>query len=284
MASGNPLAHILDHAVVAVDKSGGLRWLWSLDPDAAHERLAALDAAGGPMTIGPFVCVLTKHMLGQAIVAVILCAIAIKAAREAARSAEAGTAPKGVLANIVESLVLFVRDEMVIPVGGRHAAPLTPLFLTYFFFILADNLFGMIPEVGTPTGNIGAALALGLTVLATVFAAGMIKQGPAGFFVHMVPPGTPWWMWPLMFALELIGPIIRCCVLGVRLFSNMIAGHLVISNTLGLAAYLGSAILILGVPLAVGIALLEVLVCFIQAYVFTLLSIIFVGAALHPEH
>ena len=284
MASGNPLAHIMDHAVLALDRTGGLHWLWHLDPDAAHEKMKSFEAAGGPMFLGPFACVITRHMLGQLLVGVLLCVFLIKVAREAARSVAEGTAPRGAFAHAIEAMVVFVRDEMVIPIGGRHAAPLTPLFLTYFFFILGDNLFGLIPEVGTPTGNIGVTMTLGLSVLAIVFLAGMAKQGVAGFFIHMVPPGTPWWMWPLMFVLELTGPIIRCCVLGVRLFSNMIAGHLVISNTLGLAAYLGSAILILGVPLAVGITLLEILVCFIQAYVFTLLGIIFVGAAMHPEH
>ena len=100
-------------------------------------------------------------------------------------------------------------------------------------------------------------------------------------------------MWPLMFFLELIGPIIKCFVLCVRLFANMIAGHLVISNVLALGVIgkkammpvgLAAISLAVGVPLAVGISGLEVLVCFIQAYVFTMLAVMFVGAAIHPEH
>jgi F-type H+-transporting ATPase subunit a len=95
-----------------------------------------------------------------------------------------------------------------------------------------------------------------------------------------VPHGVPWWLWPLMFVLELAGPIIKCFVLSVRLFANMIAGHLVITQLLAL----GGVLMLLGVPLALGVSMLELMVCVLQAYVFTLLAVIFIGSAVHPEH
>ena len=122
---------------------------------------------------------------------------------------------------------------------------------------------------GSVTGNFSVTLVMGSSIYLLIWILGMANQGPLNFILHLVPPGTPWWMWPLMFVLELMGPMIKCFVLSVRLFANMIAGHLIISQLLGLGA-ISSALLLLGVPLALGVSVLEILVCLIQAYVFTL--------------
>jgi F-type H+-transporting ATPase subunit a len=185
---------------------------------------------------------------------------------------------------------VFVRDEMVAPMGGHHLAHYTPLFITYFMLILFSNLLGMIPEWGTATGNFWINVGLAGSVYALIWILGFANQG-FGYVLHLVPPGTPFWLWPLMFVLELAGPLIKCFVLSVRLYANMIAGHLIFGSILSLgvissAVPIGTSAMMLGigVPLCLGLSFLEVMVCLIQAYVFTLLAIIFIGGAVHPEH
>ena len=186
----------------------------------------------------------------------------------------------------------IVRNDVVAPVGGHHLLPFAPLFLTYFFFILAMNLSGLVPVLFKgPTANLWINMTLAASVIVFLFGAGMVKQGPVGFLKNIVPSGIPWWLWPFMFLLEFAGTILRCSVLGIRLFANMVAGHLAIPSILALGIFKGGAVtgmavagLIIGIPLALGMTLLEVLVALIQAYVFTMLAVIFSGAAVHPEH
>jgi F-type H+-transporting ATPase subunit a len=283
--AGDPMHHIKDQVLAGLSESGGVVW----KPYNEHGQAVVGYA---PRTFGPVKAEFTKHMLGTAVIAALLFAMVTMVVRRIVANLRADRAPRGALANTVEAVVVFVRDELVVPLGGRHVAGYTPLFLTYFFFVLLCNLLGMVPMAGGVTGNIGVTAALGGSVWFVIMLLGMVHQGPVGFFLHMVPKGTPWLMWPLMFVLELMGPIIKCFVLCVRLFANMIAGHLVVSNVLSLAAFgsglmpaaITGLLLVFGVPLALGISLLEILVCFIQAYVFTLLSVIFIGAAVHPEH
>ena len=253
--------------------------------------LAAVQYA--PKKIGPFKLEFTKHMLGVTVIALLLTILLTSAAKRILAHVRSDEAPKGPLANLAEICLQFVRDELVEPIGGHHLTPYTPLFLTYFVFILFSNYLGMIPEFGGVTGNIAITAAMGGSILLIITLLGMYKQGPLGYFLHMVPPGTPGWLWLPLWILEFIGPIIKSFVLCMRLFGNMIAGHLVISNVLGMAvigkgamlsAGLGVFMIFVGVPLSLGISVLELLVCFLQAYVFTMLSIIFVGAAVHPEH
>jgi F-type H+-transporting ATPase subunit a len=283
----DPLHHIKDSVLFALDAHGNV-------VSGSKAYVHGVPVAGyAPQQFGPVKLEFTKNMLGATGVAVLMTLVIVLATRRVAATVRADQAPRGWLANLIEAFLVFVRDELVVPAGGRHLAHYTPLFVTYFLFILFCNLAGMIPGFGGVTGNIGVTAALGGSVFVILTALGMVKQGALKYFLHMVPPGTPWPMWPLMFVLEFVGPMIKCFVLCVRLFANMIAGHLVISNVLALGAIgkgammpFGLAVLSLaiGVPLALGISLLELLVCLIQAYVFTMLSIIFVGAAVHPEH
>jgi F-type H+-transporting ATPase subunit a len=285
----NPEHHIRDQALVGIDaKTGAIVW---------HPR----DHEGNPVAgytpnvllkikDSEFRLEFTKHMLGMTVVATLIVVMGIVVAKRVLAGLHGNKAPKGALANAVEGVVVFVRDEMVEPMGGHHLGHYTPIFITYFILILLCNLVGLIPGVGTATGNFSITLGLAISVYGMIWILGMYNQGPINFVVHLVPPGTPWWLWPLMFALELLGPIIKCFVLSIRLFANMIAGHLIIGNILNLGIIglvpLSTSIIMLGigVPLSLGLSLLEVMVCFIQAFVFTLLSVIFIGAAVHPEH
>ncbi len=283
-AEHSPLDHIMDYPVLGYGTDGKVY----LHPVKHGESVAGYQAA----SIGPFKLEFTRAMQDLTIVAVLLGAVVLMIAHRIKLHVTEGKAPRGPLANLVETFVVFVRDELVAPMGGKHVAPYTPLFLTYFFFILLNNLSGMIPwAFHGATGNIGVTGALGGSVFVILTILGMYNQGPVAYFLHMVPPGTPWPMWPLMFVLELMGPIIKCFVLCVRLFANMIAGHLVVGSVLGLGVFkagasTGMAImgLCVGAPLALGVGFLEIMVCLIQAYVFTMLAVIFVGAAVHPEH
>jgi F-type H+-transporting ATPase subunit a len=290
----SPTEHIEDHVLLGLDARTGKLTSKTYDehgqPIAGYVPKSLFRA--GPLE---FKLEFTKHMLAVAITAALFFTLAMLVARKVKASLAGNRAPSGPLANLVEAIVVYVRDEIVVPVGGHHLGHYTPLFLTYFVFILLANLLGMIPypALGTATGNISVTLGLGGSIYALIWIMGISHQGFLHFIGNLVPPGTPWWMWPLLFVLEIMGPIIKCGVLCVRLFANMIAGHLIISTILGLTTFgVGSMVpwgialmmLVCGLPLALGISILELLVALIQAYVFTLLAVVFIGAAVHPEH
>jgi F-type H+-transporting ATPase subunit a len=199
--------------------------------------------------------------------------------------------PSGALFHVVESMVLFVRDDMVYQTLGKQSGrPLLPLFLTQFFFILAMNIFGLIPDftgglAGTATANLAVTGALALTTLLCIHFMGIKQHGPIKHFVNFVPKGLPWFVLPIIIPVEIVGMLVKPLALMVRLFANLLAGHLVILSFFGLsflfASWFVATPLLL---LAIGIGCLELFVSFVQAYVFTYLSIIFVGASLHPDH
>lgn len=277
-AKDDPMAHIRDVVWYGVDKSTGK----IVKPYDSHGHLLEAYASYEPAKIGPFKLEFTKHMFGLTVGATIFFVLSMLLAKRVLAGIQGNHAPRGKIANAMEAILVWMRDEIVVPVGGHHLGHYTPLFLNFFLLIAICNYLGMIPEFGSATGNFSVTLALGITVYALIWILGIAHNG-FGYITHLVPGGTPLWLWPLMFVLELIGPVIKCFVLAVRLFANMIAGHLVISNLLGLGKIAG-ALMVLGVPLALGISLLEVLVCFLQAYVFTLLTVIFIGSAVHPDH
>ncbi|HYC78145.1 MAG TPA: F0F1 ATP synthase subunit A [Planctomycetota bacterium] len=196
--------------------------------------------------------------------------------------------PVGVLQNAGESLVLFIRDQLVRPSMGHHGDRFVPFFCTLFAFIYVTNMMGMIPIPGiggTATSNLGMTGMLAASVLLLSIGAGIKEHGIGGFLHTFIPPGVPKIMLLLLFPLELIGFFIKHAVLAIRLFANMIAGHLVIGAfiaTIFIAKSYGAAVI--GVPLALFANALELLVCFLQAYVFTMLSVLFVGGTVHPEH
>jgi F-type H+-transporting ATPase subunit a len=188
------------------------------------------------------------------------------------------------LTNLLEVLILFVRDEICIPsMGEADGRKFTPVFLTMFFFILGMNVMGLIPLFSTATGNILVTGALSAIVLGMMFIGGMVRNGPIGFFKAFIPHGVPPAVLLIITPIEFAGVFVKAFALMVRLFANMFAGHIIIFCLLGLIAMFG----VLGAPallLALGIYLLEILVAALQAYVFTLLSAMFTGMILHPDH
>ena len=193
---------------------------------------------------------------------------------------------RGKFVNLMEPLVLFVRDEMVYPLmGPKNGRKYLPLFLTQFFLILFCNLLGMIPYMAAATGNLAVTGALALTTTFTIFAMGMVEQGPIKFWKHMVPGGVPKALIPLLFPIEVLGIFIKSSALMIRLFANMVAGHIVILTFIGMIFIFHSYfVAIPAIAFALFIDCLELLVAFLQAYIFTMLSVIFVGMAINPEH
>lgn len=192
-------------------------------------------------------------------------------------------APSGIT-NMLEALVLFIRDEVCINyMGEEDGKRLAPFFLNFFFLILVMNLMGLIPFFVTATANINVTLGLSLITLTMMIVGGVVKNGLIGFVQLFLPPGVPKPIYMILFPIEIMGLFIKPFALTMRLFANMLGGHIVIFSLLGLIMTFGWA----GLP-ALGLALfiffLELLVAFIQAYIFTMLSAMFVGTMLHPSH
>ncbi|MYC65384.1 MAG: F0F1 ATP synthase subunit A [Acidobacteriia bacterium] len=194
-------------------------------------------------------------------------------------------APSG-MTNALEMLVVFVRDEIAIGnMGEKWGRRFTPFLLTLFFFILTCNLLGMVPGGFTATSNLNVTGALAVMSFLTFLVTGMVALGPIGYFKHMVPEGTPLAIAPVVILLEIISMLVRPVALMIRLGANMTAGHIVILIILGFIFLFQSVVVsAVSVPLAAAIMLLEIIVAFIQAYVFTLLTALYVGMLVAEEH
>ncbi|WP_395825958.1 F0F1 ATP synthase subunit A [Archangium minus] len=193
--------------------------------------------------------------------------------------------PRGTAANLFEMLVLFVRDELAIKNIGKEEGPrYTPYLLTAFFFILFMNLLGLFPWMATATGNIAVTLALALCTFIITQAAGIRAAGLGGYLAHLTGGVHPA-LWFIMIPVEFLGLFTKPFALTIRLFANMLAGHIVIFFLLGLIFMLGHpAVALVSVPFAMGIYLLELFVAFVQAYVFTMLSALFIGMSVAMGH
>jgi len=186
----------------------------------------------------------------------------------------------------------WVRDELVVPAMGEDTAKkLLPMMMFTFFFILTMNVMGLFPGSVTPTTSIFVTGALALITFLLMLVGGIIAQGPVGFFKSLVPE-VPIFMWPLMFVIELAGFMIKPVALMIRLFATITGGHLVVLSFLALVFFfassftgpVGKALSPLWVGFAVFIMVIEAFVALVQAYIFTLLSSLFIGASVHPEH
>lgn len=190
--------------------------------------------------------------------------------------------PKGRLQNVVEALFLFVRDEIAVKNIGHHSERYLPYLATAFFFILSMNLLGIIPYLGSATGNVNVTVVLALCTFVLTQVAGMRAHGVVGYWKQLVPHGVPVWLYPIMIPVEVLGLFTKPFALTVRLFANMVAGHIVIFFLLALIFFLHSyAVAPLSVAFAFGIFLLEIFVALLQAYIFTMLSGLFIGMASH---
>jgi len=223
---------------------------------------------------------ITRHVVFLWIVAALLILTFVIASRSYKKS----LIPHG-FTNFIETIIVFVRDEIVKPTIGHGYEKFLPYLLTAFFFILYSNFLGLIPFTATVTSNIAVTATLaGFTFLATQIG-GMISHGPIGYFKGLIPPGMPVALLPLIVLVEIFGLFTKPFALCIRLFANMTAGHVVILSLIGLIFIMKTVYF---APVSIGFALfiyfLEILVALIQAYIFTMLSSLFIGMAVHQDH
>ncbi len=244
-----------------------------------------------PVTIGPvtFDFSPTKHVVMMLIAATLVAIMLIVAARSSKRDHAREGRSKG-FGGAIEALALYLRNEVVVPNAGPHGAKYAPFVLTLFFFILFMNLLGMIPFGATATGNISVTATLAIITFIMVEAAGIRAQG-AGYLGTMFywNNDLPVAMRPIMFLImspvEMIGKITKPFALAIRLFANMTAGHIVLLALIGLV-FTFQSWLITPAPLlmALAIAVLELFVAFLQAFIFALLASVFIGQVREAHH
>jgi F-type H+-transporting ATPase subunit a len=200
--------------------------------------------------------------------------------------------------NLIETVCVFIREEMARPFLGDRTDKHIGFIWTMFFFVLTLNLLGMIPLgkiiylvtgkgshlEGAATANIWVTGALAMVAFITIHVAGMREQGVWGYFRDFAPK-VPWPMLPLIYFMEIVGALVKPFALAIRLFANMFAGHMLLAAVLGFIFvfknYSVASLSVLGV---VVMSFLEIFVAFLQAYIFTFLTTIFIGFAVRPEH
>jgi F-type H+-transporting ATPase subunit a len=268
----SPLSHVADHPTIE------LPW-WN--PPTFEYQVELPEILGFQIT---------KFMVMELIAALLMIAVLVPVVRHIAKTPYS----RGWFMNLFEAILLFIRDDVARPaIGGHGADRFLPYLWTVFFFVLFNNLLGMVPGFASATGNINVTAVLAVMTLVVVIGAGTREMGVVGFWLGIVPHmEVPWWvkppLWTLMFLIEVIGLLIRHVVLAMRLFANMFAGHLVVAIILGFilltlgtwSSWVVMPASIIGVVL---LSLLELFVAFLQAYIFTFLSALFIGSAVHPH-
>jgi F-type H+-transporting ATPase subunit a len=244
-----------------------------------------------PVHIGNFAIDLspTKHVVFLWLAAAICIVIMLMAARAHRRSQAEGRAPKG-FANGIEAAILYMRQEIILPNVGPHGDAYVPFILTLFFFILFANLLGLVPYGSTATGNIAVTATLAICSFVMIEIAGMRTLGK-NYIKTIVywPHDQKWYMNApltiLLTPLELASKFTKPFALAIRLFANMTAGHIVVLALIGLIFTFGSWF-IAPAPLvgALGIMMIELFIAFLQAFVFALLTSVFIGLIREGAH
>ncbi len=249
---------------------------WIIEHVSDHKLISIAPIHIGGITLDLSI---TTHILSMLITAVLL----ILVLTYAAGSNRKRKHPKG-LGNFIEIIVLFVKDDIVIPSMGKVGVNFLPFFLTLFFFILFINFLGLIPFMHTATGNISVTASLALITFTMTQIHGIKHNGFFAYFKGLVPPGIPIFVLPIMVIIEFLGLLTKPFALSIRLFANMTAGHIVILAFISLIFTLGYVIIPVSIAFSLFIYLLELLVAFLQAYIFTMLSALFIGMAIEQEH
>jgi F-type H+-transporting ATPase subunit a len=191
--------------------------------------------------------------------------------------------PSGIQ-NIAEVLIEFVRNSIILEIMGEAGLPWFPFIGTIFFFILFINLLGLVPHTGAATSRISTTAVWAVMVFVVYHAVGIKSNGLFHYLKSFVPPGVPIVLVPFMIIIEIFSHLARPLSLAVRLFANMLAGHMVLGVFLMMAATSSWWIKLLPFGGALIMNLFEVFVGALQAYIFTVLTAIYIGGAMHPEH
>lgn len=253
-----------------------------------HWEWAMFNIGGLTFDLSP-----TKHMVLLLLAAVITAAVTLFASRTVANQGP-GRAPRG-LANAIEAVVVFLRDDLCKEYIGHGYQRFVPLILTLFFYILTMNLLGLVPWGGSATGNLAVTATLAIITFLVTEISGFLTLGARGYMrtIFYSPPGTTgavkYAMLAVMTPVEILGKFTKPFALAVRLFANMTAGHMLIFSLLGFIflfgnlAYVRWAVAAGSYAFVTAILLLELLIAFIQAYIFAMLSAVFIGLMRH-EH
>jgi len=265
-----------------LDFSPLFHWEWG-------KFLPDIHVAGLTVNLTP-----TKHVLFLFLAAGLVFLTMWLTGRSLARQRAGERAPRG-LASAMESMVLFVRDEIAIANIGHNGPRFAPYIMTLFFFILYGNLLGLLPWGGTPTGNLGVTAGLAFMALLVIEISGMVALGFKGYMRTIFPaiPGMKGVgavaLSVAMSPIELLGKLVKPFALCVRLFGNMTAGHFVILALFGMIFLFGHVAMwrwAIGVgssALVLGVMLLEIIVGFVQAYVFALITAVLIGVNQHAH-
>jgi F-type H+-transporting ATPase subunit a len=235
---------------------------------------------------------LTRNVVQMLIGLFILCWIMLVIAKRYKRGEGVNTAPKGVQ-NLVEPIITFVRDEVAKPNLGKKYEQYLPYILTVFFFILINNIFGLIPGSANVTGNIAFTIVLGLISFVVI-----LFSSNKHYWGHIInPPGIPLGVKFILVPVEILSVFIKPFALIIRLFANMVAGHIIIICLVslififaGLNVYAGWGTSVFSIAFTIFIYFIEILVAFIQAFIFSMLTAVFIGQAFehtghgHDEH
>jgi F-type H+-transporting ATPase subunit a len=252
-------------------------------------RFAPIHIGGLTLDLSP-----TKHLVFMLLAATIVALVFLLSARSIAAAEAKGKPAKG-FAGAMEAMALYIRQEVVLPNVGPHGEGYAPYLLTLFFFILTMNLLGLLPWGATATGNIAVTAALAVMAFIVVEVTGMRTLGPKGYLstIFYLPQGLPGgpggailkvFLLAVMTPIELIGKLAKPFALAVRLFANMTSGHVLVLALIGLTFLFKSYSVGLGASvLATGVMVLELFVAFLQAFVFTLLTSVFIGL-MRAEH
>jgi len=248
-----------------------------------HNKVVAVDAAGkvdevASKNIWDFS--ITRNVASMWLGMLILILIFVSISN--AYKKREGKAPKG-LQSFFEPVILFVRDDVAIPNMGVKHAKYMPLLLTIFFFILINNLLGLVPIFPggfNLTGNIAVTLTLAVIVLVVIN-----FSGNKYYWKHIFAPDIPFWLYPIMVPVEIIGIISKPFALMIRLFANITAGHIIVLSLISLIFIFKTAwMATVSVPFVVFMDTIEILVAFLQAFIFTMLSALFIGMAVDEHH
>ena len=260
-------------------------WVYSWGNWAGHVTLPTWNVSifGRTVDLGP-----TKHVVYLLLAAIIVAVLLVGTARAHARHTHEVGRPKGAAAGL-EGVMLYLRNEIYMPVIGHGGERYIPFCLTLFFFIAIANLLGLVPYGSTATGNIAVTLTLAAITFVVVEIAGMRALGKGYistivYWPHDMPLAMKLPLTVVMTPVELIGKFTKPFALTIRLFANMIAGHVIILALIGLIFMFGWVVAFAAVPMALFIMMLELLVVFIQAFIFSLLAAVFIGQIRAAHH
>jgi F-type H+-transporting ATPase subunit a len=223
---------------------------------------------------------ITKNVAAMFVAILVILVVFISVAN--AYKKRVGKAPKG-LQSLIEPIIVFVRDDIAKPNIGHKYAKFMPYLLTVFFFIWFNNLLGLVPIFpggANVTGNIALTfvMAFGTMIIVNI-------NGNKYYWKHIFRPDVPWWLYPIMIPVELIGIVSKPFALMIRLFANITAGHIIVLSLISLIFIFETlAIAPVSVAFVLFMDVLELLVAFLQAFIFTLLTALFIGMAVEEHH